>query len=338
MKLDSSRLKFMYDELQSASKIYYPSSFWDSLGKKHFEQLKTKDLRNFKRTVNRRYFNWGILGILRHQLKIIFSELFSGNTAPLFESRYTDRGHNDLHLFGQTLYRIFVASLYEHLLKTDRMNLLKKIEEPRFGNPYLVGYKNLKISQDLCNSIHEFYSIVNSAKLKKNASIAELGAGYGRTAYIFLKSLPGISYTVIDIPPALHLSEVYLSRVFSKEKIFKFRHFDKFSDIKKEYKAAKIRFLTPNQIELLPQGMFDLIINISSLHEMSTPQIKNYLKLISKIGRGYFYTKQWIRSRVRDNQHITEDQYPIPRKWKIIFKHHHPVQKMFFEALYQVKK
>lgn len=340
MKLDNSHLELIYEELMAAPAIYSPSHFWDSLGKRHFEQLNSKDLQNFKRTVNRRYFNWGILGILRHHLEIIFSELLIGNTAPLLKSSYISGNRiardNDLDPFGKILYRIFVASLYEYVLKIDQMGLLKKIDEPQFGNPYLVSYKSQKVSQDVCNSIFEFYSVVDKVKLKDKAEIAELGAGYGRTAYIFLKALPNISYTIIDIPPALHLAEVYLSKVFPNKKIFEFRHFDKFKDIEKEYRAAKIRFITPNQVEMLPSKMFDLIINISSLHEMTIPQIKNYLKQIDRIDKGYFYTKQWIRARVKDNQHITEDEYPIPRGWKTLFKRHHPIQKMFFDALYQV--
>lgn len=337
MKLNRSRLELMYDELKSAPKIYSPSSFWNRLGKEHLDKLTRDDIRNFKRTVNVRYFNWGILGILVHQLKPIFSELFSHNTGPLLRSRY-EPNHKDFNILGQTLYKVFVASLYDYVSRIDSLNLLKKIEEPRLGNPYIVRYKNLIISQDLCNSIHEFYSITNNVKLRKNAKIAELGAGYGRTANVFLKALPDISYTVIDIPPTLYIAEEYLSKLFLKEKIFHFRHFDKFESVEKEFRTAKIRFLTPNQIELLPQGFFDLVINISSLHEMNRDQIKNYLDQIGRVNKGYFYTKQWKRSRVKDNQYIREDEYPIPRRWKTVFIRQHAIQKMFFEALYQVNK
>lgn len=343
MKLNRSRLQLMYDELEAAPKIYSPSNFWDNLGKEHFVQLADKDVKNFKRTVNTRYFNWGILGILRHQLKPILSELFSGNIAPIFSSRYelsnnANRYNKDFNILGQNIYKVFVASLYDYVSRIDRMNLLRKIEEPQLGNPYIVWYKNLRISQDLCNSIHEFYSIMDNIKLGKKAEIAELGAGYGRTAHIFLKALPDISYTIIDIPPALYIAEEYLSSLFPKKKIFNFRHFDKFKNIEKEYKTARIRFLTPNQIEMLPRGTFDLVINISSLHEMDRHQIKNYLKQIGRVSNGYFYTKQWRRSRVKDNQYIREDEYPVTKKWKSLFIRQHPIQKMFFEALYQVNQ
>lgn len=341
MKLDKAQLQLMYEELENASKIYSPSFFWDSLGKYHYNQLTQQEITSFKRTVNMRYFNWGILGILRHQLSPIFSEILRGNFDPLFKSEFVlelkRKNNKNFNRVGQKIYKTFVASLAEHVLKMDSMGVLNKIQEPILGKPYMVRYKNKKISQDLCNSVHEFYSITDQINIKSKGSIAEVGAGYGRVAYIFLKVLPNISYCVIDIPPALYLAQEYLSQLFPKEKIFKFRHFDNFKEVAKEFKIARIKFLTPNQMELLPNNAFDLIINISSLHEMSTPQIKNYIKQFDRLGKGYFYTKQWKQSRVKDNNFITEQEYPIPKKWKVIFQKTHPIQKMFFEALYKLK-
>ena len=93
-----------------------------------------------------------------------------------------------------------------------------------------------------------------------------------------------------------------------------------------------------HQIEYLPDKYFDLTITVSSLHEMTLEQINNYIKHIDRLTHGYFYTKQWRRSRVRDNFYIKENEYAIPKKWQEIFKHRHPIQSMFFEALYKMSK
>ncbi len=92
-----------------------------------------------------------------------------------------------------------------------------------------------------------------------------------------------------------------------------------------------------HQIEYLPNKSFDYTINISSLHEMTRLQIKKYIKQIDRVTKGYFYQKQWRKSRVSDNNYIREDEYPIPKKWKTIYHRRHPVQEWFFEALYQVR-
>lgn len=334
-------LSEMTNTLDKSLKIYHPSAFWQKLNLIHMEQLRQGGIENFKYSINTKYFNWGILGILRHQLAPIFYAIRQKNTAAIFDSRieyYKNLTINPWNFawVSAFIYKIYIAAFSDYLAGEDALDLLGRLQEPLPGNPIIVRYKNRVVSQDLCNSIHEFYSITRQINLKNNARIAEIGAGYGRLAYVFLKTLQKSKYTIIDIPPALFISQTYLSSIFSARKIFKFQPFTSFTQIKLNYEKAKIAFLLPNQFEKLPPAYFDLIINISSLHEMTQPQINNYFKLINKIGAKYFYTKQWRKSRTRDNQFIEEVSYPVPSNWKTIFQRKHPVQSMFFEALYKI--
>jgi hypothetical protein len=63
MTSKSSTLAKMFEELDRAPSIYQPSKFWQKLNKLHINQLSRTGIKNFKRSVNMRYFNWGILGI-----------------------------------------------------------------------------------------------------------------------------------------------------------------------------------------------------------------------------------------------------------------------------------
>ncbi len=324
--------------------LYRPSKFWSDENESHRTKLIEADLSNFKRSINVRYFNWRTLGIIRHQMQPIIKGVFSGNFAPFFASKFINphlplvKNITNFNPWAAFVYKTYIAYLYEFVKKIDRLNLLEKISEPSFGNPFLVSYKNVLISQDLCNSIHEFYSITNHADLARvDVNIAELGAGYGRTAFVFLKALPKASYCIIDIPPALYVSQEYLSKVFPNDKIFKYQPWNNFESIKSEFNSARIKFLLPSQIELLPSNTFNLFINVSSLHEMSREQIINYINQIDRVCSGYFYTKQWRRSRVKDNGHIRMNEYPKPANWKEIYKRaRHPIQRMFFDALYKI--
>ena len=326
----------MFKEMKKSPALYQPSAFWAVLNEVHLEYLSKDGFDNFKRTVNSKYFNWGTIGIIVHQLSPIFKELLSGNVAPLIDSKFEDR--EKLNYFKALTYRIYLASLFEYISQYDSLNILNNIEEPLIGNPFVVKYKGKLISQDLCNSVYEFYSITQLTHLPEKVKVAELGAGYGRVGYVLLKTIPGSTYCVIDIPPALFIAQNYLSKVFPKEKIFKFRPFASFKKVKREFEQSRIQFLMPHQIELLPKDYFDLFINISSLHEMTREQIKNYIKQINRLCKGYFYTKQWRKSRTKDNLFIKEEEYPIPRSWKVINKSdRHPIQSMFFDALYRIK-
>jgi len=91
-------------------------------------------------------------------------------------------------------------------------------------------------------------------------------------------------------------------------------------------------------MELLPKHQFNLFINISSLQEMTVEQIKHYFSLIDEYCNGYFYTKQWLRSKnPQDNLTISYKDYPVPSDWKLIFFQKHPIQTKFFEALYKIR-
>lgn len=345
----------MLEEIKKAPDIYKPSPYWIDVGQAHAERLLHGGFHDFKRSINSKYFNWGILGILRHQLPPVFIELQRGNFAPILESRlvnaklnthFKSQFSNIFHHFmyaesydpiSAFIYRVFTASLWEYVLRSDIRHIFYKIEEPSIGNPFLVTYKKRSISQDLCNSVHEFYSITENMDTQKRMNIAELGAGYGRLAYVFLKTLPKASYTIIDIPPALFISQEYLSRIFSKEKIFYFRPFKSFRNVKREFESARIRFMMAHQIEYLPDKYFDHVITISSLHEMTRKQIRNYIIHIDRLTKELFYMKQWLKSRTSDNMYISQREYPIPKKWRTIFERHHPIQAMFFEALYKIK-
>lgn len=338
MKSKRMTIKKMFEDLYHAPKIYKPSAFWQNLIKDHTEKLsRKKGYENFKQTISKRYFNGRMIDITTHQLPIVFKELFRGNLDPLFMSRIEKAGISAL------IYRIYTAYLFDYVHRKDKLGLLVKLQEPQLGNPSTVSYKNSFVSQDLCNSVHEFYSATESKKQIDFTDIAEIGAGYGRLAFVFLKVFPKASYTIIDLPPALNIAQKYLSDVFPKEKIFYYRSFDNFIKVNREFELSRIRFLMPHQIELLPtrsfstkKKMFNLLISVSTFHEMTRAQIRNYFYHINRLTSGYFYFKQYIISRVIDSGFISLNEYPIHKSWKKIYKRFHPVQVLFFEALYKI--
>ncbi len=168
-------------------------------------------------------------------------------------------------------------------------------------------------------------------------TIMELGSGYGRTAWVYLTLHPGCRYVLVDIPPALYICEKYLSDMFRDRTIFAFRPFEHYEDIKEEYENANIVFLMPHQLELLPDNSIDLFINISSLHEMRMDQIRYYFKVMEKLTRKYFYTKQWKQTTIPyENVVIRQEDYPVDQNWRQIYARECKVQDLFFEALYDL--
>lgn len=336
----------IFDELNRAPEIYRPSPFWQELAAAGVRQLEESGFENFKRTVNTRYFNWRLPGILRHQL---FAVVRRWAVHPGLSVFVADFPQPTLAVKDQAasfdglsawIYKIFVAMYEDVLERSDTRHLLRAIEEPELGNPFLVRHKGRRISQDLCNSIHELYSVLGPEGLPSSSgspAFAELGAGYGRLGHVVMNAVPNATYCIIDIPPALYLSQRYLTTLFPDVPAFRFRPFRSYGEIAGEFEASRLRFLAPHQLELLPEKTFDYFINVSSLHEMTMEQVAHYFLLIHRFCRGRFYTKQWRVSRAQVNGcTIREKDYPVPSTWRTVYHRRHPIQRMFFEALYDV--
>lgn len=337
-------LRQMLDDFDRAPALYHPSPFWRELVADHIQQLEDWGIGQFKRTVGRRYFHWGLMGIFAHQFSAVAWHWLRHPDASVFTAELPDydrprgAGIVTLNPVAAWFYKVYVAMLARLVWQQDREGLCRTIEEPAVGNPLRVRFCDRWVSQDLCNSVHEFYSAWRSDPRDSHARIAELGAGYGRLAYVFLKALPSSSYTIIDIPPALYVAQEYLKATFPGEKVFHYRPFESYAEVQEEFESSRIRFLMAHQIELLPPKQFDLFMNISSLHEMTREQITLYLQQVHRLCCGRFYTKQWRTSRSPQNQFvIREHEYPIPASWQLLTHRRHPIQRWFFEALYEVR-
>src|SRR5689334_2417668 len=99
-------LALMLNTLRAADDIYKPSPFWEQLALTHVQQLETEGFANFKRTVNLRYFNWSVLGILAHQLIPLGRWwLAKGRGSPL-NARVVRKSPDDV-VFGRISDRIY---------------------------------------------------------------------------------------------------------------------------------------------------------------------------------------------------------------------------------------
>ncbi len=338
----------MWAEMEQAPAIVQPSDFWKSLNERNVRQLDEAGFARFKRTVNQNYFSWVphtlrddqlralVIAWLRHPAPMAFS-------ARLGDVSTLETGEERANPFrlarARRIHAVFLGLLWEYVRRRDRRGILDRLEEPLLGEPVSAAYRGRRISQDLCNSVHELYSA--TAALPGGApgagGVLELGGGYGRVAWAFLEEFPQSRYILSDIPPALGIAQQYLSALFPDRRIFRFRHFDRHAEVAEELAGAQIAFLTPNQLELLEPLGVDLFVNVSSLHEMRPEQIAYYLGQVDRHCAGSFYTKQWLTwHNPVDDVTIRREDYPIPPHWEVVYSRRHPIQRAFFHALYRV--
>jgi putative sugar O-methyltransferase len=334
----------MLDELSAAGPVFQPSAFWEHFKDLHIEQLEREGFAQFKRTVNKDYFQFmqvdprfdqfrGILGRwLRQPDLSVLSARLEGDLPGRSHGPVIDQGM-------RKSYALYVTELWKYARSIDRLGLLDRLDEPELGHPVAVAWKGRRLSEDLCNSVLEVNSMMQGLGWTppSGRGVIELGGGYGRVAWAFLQAYPDVRYVSVDIPPALAIAERYLEQLYPDHRIFRFRRFTDFEEIREEWESAQLAFLTPNQLDLIPPQECELFVNISSLHEMRPDQIAHYIEVVRRHCAGHFYTKQWRRSiNAHDDIVVRKEDYPVPAEWEVVFDRTPPVQKLFFEAMYRM--
>ena len=209
------------------------SKYWNYLNKKNLEQINQSGIDNFKQTVATNYYTWvnGITGVLganfikdieKYRLSVPINEII--------------KKHDYLKIDESILFNTMTVLLYDYV-SNKYPEVIEDCDEGEVGNPLFISINGKKVSQDILSSAIEYSSVVKGRGQVPN-KILELGAGSGRTAEFFLKKHENIKYVICDIVPALYVSQFYLAKIFTNKRIFKFREFENYSEIKDYFKIA----------------------------------------------------------------------------------------------------
>lgn len=329
-----SDLKLMVDYFITTPSFKSSSKYWHYLNRKNIQQLLDYGYENFKQTIARNYFLW------REDSKSLYvRDLLNkiDGVSINLPVKEVQRKHMFFTREESILYNQNTVLLLNYVEKIGEGRYINILEETLEGNPPFLIYKGKRVTQDILNSILEYRSLVKGCNLSKISSILELGAGSGRTASCLLKLLSNVKYVVVDIPPALYISQTYLSNIFNDRKIFSFRSFESFKKIEEEFKEADIVFLMPDQLYLLPDKSIDLFLAINCLHEMKKEQVESYFSSVDRLAK-YFYFKAWQKSVVPfDNIVHSSENYPVRQNWNQVYKRACEVPVTYFEAFYEIK-
>ena len=325
----------MLAAFRDAPEIYHPSEFWQQLNDHHNAQLGELGIENFKRTIVRQYFTWMRVKPSNPQIVFLRREVGFFYTIIALLRALIPPKHAHLSI-SQSMGLNLLSHLTWRYAGKLRGQQIARLSEPTIGGAPRIQNGGRLISQDMANSLIEFDAMDEGGRLTSSSTICELGGGYGRTAYV-VKKLHQCRYIMIDIPPALAVAQWYLSNVLPEAKIWAFREFENFADVRDEFEAADLIFLLPHQIEMIPDDSIDFFLNISSLHEMQRDQIAHYIDQIGRCVRpgGHFYLKAWKSSRAPiPGGALGYEDYGLDG-WNEVYHREARVQTEFFEALVQ---
>jgi putative sugar O-methyltransferase len=300
---------------RSGPVLSQPSRFWEELGAQHARDLTQHGFGEVKRRQALKYFNWRwtfghmprseqMRFLLRHNNPITWA------TAALGRADLSDAAWRGVD-WSPATRRLYVAAirlLWEYARRHDAAGVLR-LPEPELGGPLPVHWRGRLISQDLANSALELGAIYPYLSAAPR-SVLEVGAGYGRTAYAVLSLFRDAAYTIVDVEPALSISRWYVEQLFPDR---------------------DVRFVSPADVSRLVDGSFDLVLSISTLHEMTPEQASGYLQLFDRVAAGgAVYLKQWDEwLNPVDEVTMRFDGYPFPARWQQLFREAAPVQTRF---------
>jgi putative sugar O-methyltransferase len=328
----------MRAHVAASPEMYRPGAFWGDLLEDNLRMLRADGIRSFKRTVSNNYYNWLVLSPADPQLRgAVVEWLRHPALAPLRAEMGTTRGLRTMDRDGAfdlprrhaALYRLFVALTWERARREDRLGLTERLSEPEVGDPVRLTTRGRAVSQDLANSIIECNYAARSGHVRDGARVAELGAGYGRLAHVF-SAAARVVYCIFDIPPALAVAQWYLRELLGEDRVVRFRPDADAASIE-ALEPGTVAFFTPDQLELFPDGWFDLTQTISTLPEMPERQAEHFLGMLTAKSSGELFLKQWKSWRNdADDIEFSEDRYVPPPGWRTVARRTDPVQPLFF--------
>jgi putative sugar O-methyltransferase len=314
------RISELSDSFAQSEEGKNVSDFWRRLVSKHLDLLGREGFAHFKQTLNFEYSQWCVTApIDRKFWHMLYSQTRRYGAPKLFRHASYSPGARlprwPIPSPGASqIYKTFVCTLWEYAQREDDLGILERVEEAPLGEPIPIYHAGRLISQDLALCALEINRAARHIELGKIKTVLEIGGGYGRWAYVLKKLLPDVEYHIVDIPPTLAVSELYLTTLFG---------------------AKNLHFHLPNGLRTLPARHFDLVVNVSSFDEMKASQAEDYLAAFAEKGRGVAYLKgHKYRKPGTGRRGIFE--LSTPGAWQELYRGGDPFQMTFGERVFKV--
>jgi putative sugar O-methyltransferase len=146
--------------------------------------------------------------------------------------------------------------------------------------------------------------------------VMEIGAGWGGFAYQFKTLCPDVTYIIIDLPQTLLFSAVYLMTLFPSVSVLIYGDKAK-ATLLENWQAYDFVFLPHYFVNQIQLSGLDLAMNMASFQEMTSEQIRQYVRKIYELGCPVFYSMN--RDRSPHNRQLTTVSSILAEYYRIRF-------------------
>jgi hypothetical protein len=186
------------------------------------------------------------------------------------------------------VHRHFYLSDFLHRLdywstKTQSHCNVSELSGPEIGNPFGICLDGSLIRagspyQHYC--AYKIGSVINSNK----PVVAEIGGGFGGTAYYLLRDRPGVTYLGFDLPESIALTSYYLLKAFPQLQIRLFGEPNSTCLLS----GIDVILMPLSELASMPAGSVDIIFSSHAISDLQNRELQHYLHIISKVTRDLF--------------------------------------------------
>ena len=297
------RYRAMVADLARTSENFLPSRQWAGLNKEFDQHLRVDGLERFK-------------------------------------SRYFGRRWAAYSTDSPRIFQSMLWQYYSTLKREDPEGLLDRLEEPERGGNDVVTIAGKRYSSDLLQSIDEYYAITRDLPVVpgKKRIVMELGAGYGRLAWVFLKARPDVTYVIVDLPHSLFVAEEYLTAELPDLAIARYAEGrDRHGFGRTDLELKRLWLLQPWQLGRVGTCSIDVFANIYSLQEMTHENVDAYMCEIARLTTLRLFLKQhFVENNQFDGIAMRREDYDVPEGWKLLLDRTSRLYQHVFERAWDV--
>lgn len=221
---------------------------------------------------------------------------------------------------------------YHRLSDSIDHAILGSVSESFSGNNLCPVYRGQRLSRRLLTHAYYFSQIRKHVDFKPEdtLTILDLGGAYGGLVRLLSLFYSSSRVILVELPEICVLAGYFLSQALPHKKVVTFSEIDI-----KALKAGRWNhvegdvFILPTwAIEYLQDASIDLIINTTSLGEMSKDYGDFYMRHIERIARGYFYSNNRAYSDVPKYDDFGFYNWGFQKPWHPILYQMSPIAKL----------
>ncbi len=166
--------------------------------------------------------------------------------------------------------------------ETKNRFALRELEGPVVGNPFGAVVEGTLVR---AGAEYQHYCAMRIEDLldSDEATVAEIGGGFGGMAYYLLRNRMGRRYINFDVPESVALMSYYLMKAFPKLKFLLYGE----GELSERSMAQADVVLMPT-FELAKIPRVDVTFSSHAISDLSSEAITEYLEKINMATRGYF--------------------------------------------------